>query len=339
MNYRFFYKIILSLAIFCVPVISFAFYQSTNGKLEAVVSPDNPGAEQTVSILLKSYFYNLDGCLFTWTVDDIEITKGTGQKTFSFKTAPIGKANAVSAIINCPGIAETITKNFVFQSNDIDFLISADTYTPSFYRGGTQPTANSGAKIVALPQVYDNTGNLIPATELIYRWFKNGKLMTNSSGFNKSVLNVRPIDSEGLDNIKLEISSLAGEVKVVKNVPLTLTAPKVLFYETKPLSGVQYQNSLSGDLDLKQEEISLIAEPFFFNNTDLANNLIKFNWTMNKQDFTANSNGGQITTLRQEQGVVGTATVGIRVSSVNNKTSAENILRMSFGQRNLIFGL
>lgn len=315
-----------------------AYYESAGpGDLRSSIYPQNPGINQKANITLASYTVNLDTCNTEWKQDQKPITKGVGQKSFSFTTGKLGQTVAISATIDCPNKAQ-MKKNWLFQSHNVEFLFVADTYTPPFYKGGSLATSKSNVKIVAFPQVFTATGEMIKAENLIYRWSKNGKAMPNSSGYGKNSLNVQANELPGYTNYSVEILSATGETKVTKTFSLDTGNPKLIFYENKPLLGIQSQKGQGKLFELTESETALNVEPFFFNNSDLINGAISFNWTMNGKKITSNSNGLSII-LRQNSNQSGEATIGLEAVNTSNLfSSANKNLKINFGQKNSLLG-
>lgn len=321
-----------------LPFTTSAYYESPGpGDLRANVYPANPGIEQKTSISLASYLLNLDTCDITWKQNDIVVQEGTGQKSLAFTTGKLGQTVSVSTALNCPN-SEPMTKDWLFQTNDVEFLVTADTYTPPFYRGNNRVSPKSSVKIVAFPQVFNTTGELIKSETLIYNWTKDGKAMPISSGYGKNTLTVQANEMPGTVNYAVTISSLTEEIKVNKSVTIVTENPQLILYENKPLLGLQYQKGLGNLLNLTENETTLTAEPFFFSNSDLASDNLVFNWAMNNKSISASSNGRSVT-LRQTAGQTGEATISLQVNNPANVFStAQKVLTVNFGQKTSLFG-
>jgi len=336
MNLRFVSSIIFLLLAFILPNQTLAYYESaTAGDLRAIVYPQNPGPNENTSISLQSYLLNLDTCNYTWTLNNQVAQSGIGQKSFSFQSLPLGKTLALEVSLTCPDDS-SLSKSFLFQSNNVDFLVSGNTYSPPFYRGGKRPTSGSPVRIVALPQVFGADSKQFEAKDLIYKWTNDGKPMIASSGYGKNAVT---IDTQGAaSKITLEISSLSGELKAVKSLVVRTSQPEVLIYEDKPLLGIQYQNSLSDETDLKTLETTLVAEPFFFDQKSLSDGKVTLNWYKDEQPITDGVKG-QSLTLRQENGLSGKALIRIIAKDNSSPVSvAQKTLKINFGKKINNFG-
>lgn len=147
---------------------------------------------------------------------------------------------------------------------DIDLLIEADTYVPSFYKGRAEPTAGSSMRLAAIPSDYG------PVTK--YLWNVNGNLLNVSdqtititvpSNVNEMIVTVSAIDQNG--------NSIG---KTTEYIPVSL--PSVSFYEVNPLRGAS-SIAIAQRLNLIGEEVSVRAEPYFLNNQSLSELSAKWN--------------------------------------------------------------
>lgn len=328
-------RIIVTL-LFLAPVVALAYSETpTVGDWRAEVFPSNPEPNQEVTIQLASYLVNMDACNIHWAKDSKPASGGIGEKTFSFQTAPLGKTVGVSVAIYCDG-QDPWQKSFVFQSNDVDLLAEADSYTPPFYRGGAKVTAGTQVRIIAIPQVFNASGSQVDASTLIYRWSKDGKTMTTSSGYGKNTVVIPAPDVSGQNLVKVEISSLAGDLLATKSILVRQDYPSVLLYENKPLLGIQWQKTAGASLTLPSGEITLVAEPYFFSNSSLANNQTSFNWQMNDKEFTP-GNDPRTILLRQLENQSGQAKISVQVQDQIARSSAQNSLVINFGPKAIGF--
>jgi hypothetical protein len=328
--------LVLAIISLILPLGVSAYYESPSaGDLRTSIYPQNPGTSQKTSLSLASYLLKLDTCEIIWSQDKKIASQGIGQKSFSFTTGQLGQIVSISAILNCPN-RDQIKKDWLFQTNEVEFLIAADTYVPPFYRGGNRISSKSSVKIVAMPQVFTSTGDLMKAENLIYRWTKNGKAMPISSGYGKNTITVQASEIPGTTNYAVEISSLAGEIKTTKTINITTEDPQIILYENKPLLGIQSQKGLRSLLNLTDSETTLTAEPFFFANSDLAGGNLTFSWQMNNKAISPSTDSRSVT-LRQEAGQSGEAIISLRVANATNLFSgAEQTLKVNFGQKSLL---
>ena len=337
MNKRIIFGIVFLLAALVSPVKTSAFSESFDGsELRAVVSPTNPGPNEKTSIRLSSYLNDLDACDYEWKLGGLTVSSGIGEKNFSFTTAPLGAMESISVSVNCGGVRSE--KKFVFQSNDADFLTVPDTYVPAFYRGGTRATPGSSVQVTVLPQVFDSTGKLIDSKNLIYRYSKDGRPITTSSGYGKNSVTIQTSDIKATSRLLVEIYNLSGELKTAKSLNLSVFEPQILLYPKKPLLGIQYQSALKASSDLEGEEITLVAEPFFMSNRSLAAGQLEFFWTMNGKAINSDASGRSLI-LRQGDGQSGQALISVSGrDNINLLSAGQTQIKINFGRTFNNFG-
>lgn len=307
-----------------------AFSVSTSdSRIEESIFPSTFDPGDTATINLKSYYLNLDSCQIGWTENGEDKTTAIGNKSFSFTSPTLGQTTKIKATVICDNNIATLV--FAFQGNNLNFLISADTYTPPFYRGAKLASINSTIKVVSVPEVFDDSGNLISSDTLVYRWSIGNQLLQEASGYNKNTLVIQGGDLPSLKTINLKIYSLGGELKAEKNVTISVNKPKIFIYEKKPLLGELAQSVWSGDKTITGDEVTLAAEPYFFSATSLKNSRIKFSWQMNNKELD-NKDNSLAMVFRVDQNTTGQANINF------SATDQDNILNVVKTSLNLFFG-
>lgn len=312
-----------------MPSVSAAYVKTTGtGSLWSTISPNNPEAGNQVQISLGSYTFNIDSCNISWNKNGVVEKEGIGEKFFYFTMGEIGQTTKINASVICPN-NPLLEKSFLFQSNNIDLLPAAQTYTPVFYKGNSIATAGSQIRIVALPQIFDGQGKTIRPETLIYSWKKEGKPMTMSSGYGKNKIDILSDNSKESINIELNILSSDGEIRATKSISIPIEKPKTFIYANTPLAGIQYQKKIAGDFELKNNEIGLIAEPFFQPSSDVLNNSLVYSWSMNNKKISEDRN----IIIRQESGQEGESIIDIQTKKKDGgNLITRNQIKIKFGQ-------
>ena len=99
------------------------------------------------------------------------------------------------------------------------------------------------------------------------------------------------------------------------SILITPAVPYVSFYEKSPLYGIIYEKSLRNRTSLTNEEVSIIAEPFFFSIPNRDSSNLSYTWTLNGSPLPDFS-GESLMTLRKAGGEAGRA--DLRVVLQNN---------------------
>ncbi len=276
------------------------------------LSPKIPGPNQTVIVKLVSYSFDLNRATITWSLNGETLLSGVGKKEFSFKTEGVGESSRL--LIRTVGEAGRVEEAVVVTPGDVDLLWQvSDGYTPPFYRGKTLASPGSLIKIVAMPNLQKN-GEKLSFGSLVYNWSKNYKPLPSESGYGKNYLVFRNdyLDSE--ENIKLEVTSVDGSAGTEGSLSVNISDPVVLFYENMPLRGVVYENAISGIFNMRNEEVRLSAEPYFFSAGQKQNQNLIYKWNLNGKNVLGSPDDLSSLVLRSGDGS-GTSRVSLSVSN------------------------
>src|SRR3989304_7885141 len=121
------------------------------------ITPPNPAPYENTTITLKSYVYNLDSVMISWSLNSKTAASGVGKKSFSATAPAAGGDTSIVATISLPD--GTIESKITLKPSVMVLLWQAnDSYVPPFYRGKALPTPDSEVKIVAIPAIRTSSG-------------------------------------------------------------------------------------------------------------------------------------------------------------------------------------
>jgi len=318
-------KILVAVAVLVV----FGIFQETRAAedFSIILSPQNPGANTMVSARISSYHFDVDRSEITWEIDKKIVLKGVGEKNFRFTTPDINKTMRLTVyILTDKGTAAE--KTLFFSGNDIDFLWEALTSTPIGYKAKALPVIQSKIKITAIPYLSSLEGKIIPSSELVYEWFLKNKKNISASGTGKNFFIIQLKDFDDCP-ITLRVSNFDKTIVFEKGIILSanMAEPKILFYETRPLEGPQYNKALQ-KIQLENNEIAVRAEPYFFSIDNLKQ--LSYEWLMNREKIFSDELPNTLS-LRTPEGS-GTSIIDLTITNpVNFMQSAKNSLEISFG--------
>lgn len=320
--------ITLAVSFFLGGVLVFAQSGSIEQNLSIEVIPQAPEPGEEVSISVESFITDLNRATITWLVGGITHTKGTGVKKITVVAAPLGGETRISLFITTEeGVS--IEKTIILQPALVDIVLEAKTYTPPFYKGKALFTAESTVVLTALPQLIVSGGSALNPTGLVYTWKRNGRVLSDISGFGKqSITLVGPTRFQNT-RVSVEVSSFGKSLKAKKTIFLSPRSPEVLLYEKHPLRGILYNKALSGTFTLTEQEVSLRAEPYFFSLEDLEAELF-FEWSLNGKVIQTEDPQKEVT-FRQTEGE-GLANLKLDLINFNKLfQDASRSLRLQFG--------
>lgn len=169
-------------------------------------------------------------------------------------------------------------------AGEVEIIVEADTYVPSFYKGRAEPTSGNLVRATAIPLSAD-------PVNFSYRWKLNGQPLLSSG---QSVTFPAPIG----DNFMLEVTVLNnGVFWSEKGETMALSNPEVVFYEENTLRGLG-TIAIKGDFSLIGTEASITAEPFFVGRGNQNN--LQGNWSVDNQVVTTND-WRKLTFIRPEE--------------------------------------
>jgi hypothetical protein len=194
-------------------------------------------------------------------------------------------------------------------------------------------TANSRVRVVAIV-----SGVNIDPNTLNYRWQNNGQELSKSSGVGKNTLEISA-DLSGKENvISVQVTNDTQTINLTQTIREKTGTPRVVFYQDTPLTGVNYQRAIGGELNLSAPEIRLLAEPYFFPQADVQDKRITYNWRLNGQTVAPDSGDNRFISFTAPEGITGASAISLSAQSLNNifqKNARE--FRINFGVSNFDF--
>lgn len=296
-------------------------------QVSARMIPSIPKPGDLVSIRVDSYSTDLNKAYVTWTQDGVVVSEGAGVVTFTFVAPDAGERTVIEMAAAKQG-GGVVRKKFTVAPADLDLTYEAQTYTPPFYEGRAEFTNSSVVRVVSLPNFIDpDTGEEIPADQLVYTWRVDGTVEQSISGYGRSVADIRgELVSRGLD-IEVEAEAVDADLKARASISIKDTRPEVAVYERHPLYGIIFEQALGQDpYPVKEEEVSLVAVPYSMDISSLNDPRVEWNWRteLGKGPSTP------VITFRPETGATGLADASIRINHQNFAQYAASTVKLEF---------
>jgi hypothetical protein len=293
---------------------SFAESQIEVQESEIIVdlSPNNPEPYQDVTISLSSYATDLNKAIITWKVGGSTVLYGIGKTKYSFKTGPPDVPMNIDISIKTVGSMSSIDKTISITPSEIEIMWeSVNGYTPPFYKGKSFPLIGGIIKAVAIPNtstIKSGNGNIS------YTWKNNDSVLLDSSGYNKNSFVFKNSMFDQQNNITVIASSVDGSYGAESTINIPLYNPKIIFYKKSPSEGVLYNNALNKEMAMQEDEMTLVAEPYFL---PIKGNLSNFNftWQINGKNIQTPLSKKELTVRPTDRG--GVATLNLIVENVN----------------------
>lgn len=305
---------VLSTALFLVffaafPGVLAAQLGAGNG-VSVSAEPALPAPREKVVLTLTSYAVNLDTASISWSVNGTPALSGKGVKSFSFFAGEAGEAARVSVSV-APTGGQASIQSITLTPGEVDLVWEAvGSYAPPFYRGKALPSSESEIRVIALPNMKSG-GTRLKAENLVYRWKRNQKTELGSSGYAKNSLSFKGGYEETLDRVEVTATTQDGAVGARGGAAIAISAPLIVFYEDRPLEGIHYEEALPARFTLGNEEMKVVAEPYFFSSRE--KDALPFEWRMNGKRTEGNEEDKSSITLRTPVGGSGIAALFLSI--------------------------
>lgn len=319
--------------VFCFTLLSIFFTNTASaqgaGNFNVRLTPPFPGPSEVVTAEVISNLINVNTTPITWLLNRKIRLQGVGKSSFTFKTGEVGSVTLFRVEVTTEQVG-VVAKDIEIRPSDVDILWEADTYTPPFYKGRALPTSKSYIKMVGIPHFVATSGKVAPEN-LVYQWKKTYTPNPNDSGLGKNTYLYRGGYSLNEDVVDTVISTADNKISVSKKTKISIREPKIVFYERRPLEGVRYENFLGGSFDLKEKELTLRAEPYFFSFSNADNNSADFTWQLDGKKLETDPDKKSEFTLRKPENGSGRAGITLKIENTRyDLQSASKNISLSY---------
>jgi len=294
------------------PLLSSAESQIEVQENEIIVetSPNNPQPYQDVTINLSGFATDLNKAIITWQIDSKTVLAGIGKTNYSFKTEGPDTVNIIDINIKPVGSMSVISKKIRIVPTEVEIMWeSINGYTPPFYKGKTLPASGGKIKAVAIP----NTKTIRSGTgSMSYTWKNNDETNLEASGYNKNSYTFKNSLFEDKSEITVIASSINGDYGAERTIQIPMYKPGLIFYKKSPTEGVLYNLALNKESIMQEDEITIVAEPYFTSFLNNENNFI-FSWKINNNIIQTPAKKNELTMRPTSRG--GYANVSLTIEN------------------------
>lgn len=307
------------------------FVSDSVSSVDINIYPSNPRTGDSAILTLSSNLLDLDSSKIVWYIDGVA-RKETSNKSVTIKTKNTGERTTIRVVVETiDGIIKETSKEI--SPSGVDLIIEPMSYTLPFYKGKPFFVAQGMVKIVALPDITID-GVKIATKDLIYKWSKDGDVLTDNSGKGKNFLVVTSyIPARNID-ISVQILDNFGNILVENSKTIIKNDPKILFYENSPLYGILYNSAITGNYYMgTKEELIITAKPFsfsFLNDTPQESNYV---WSVNNNPVAQSGKTNEITLRQTETSLKSTANISLDIKNISKIMQyTSNNFNIEFGQ-------
>jgi len=325
-----------SLIIFAV-IAAFSMPASAGAQITGAVSPfvieiipTYPRPGDSVTIRVNSFTIDLDQAQIAWSIDGRTTAQGAAVKEVSFTAGPLGSRTIIGISALVEGLL--FSDQVVIQPVDINLIWQADTYVHPFYSGKALAGSEANFTIVALPRVVNTFGSLVSADDLVFTWKENGRVLGSQSGRGKNILRIVGPRIFNTTQIEVAASTVAESVTAKRILTLRSVSPAIIFYENSPLLGMRFEKALPSPFELKREEITVTAHPFFFSSSERVSSDFQYKWVINGSSIEAPPGDNSSLVLRQTGSGAGFATISLTIQNLKEVLQrARSSFSVNFG--------
>jgi hypothetical protein len=318
----------LKLSLLCL-ITTLLFFGSFVLKANAIssadilvsISPQNPAPNENVNITIKSYAYDLNSVLISWSLNGKTMSSGIGKKSFSFTTGKAGEEMSVIANASLPdGVVST--KITIKPSIMVLLWQANDSYVPPFYKGKALPTSSSEVKVVAMPEIRSSSG-YVSAQNMVYSWKKDYTNNVDGSGYGKDSFLFVNDYLEDSNNISVTVSTIDQKNSSDASITIGTAEPKILFYKNDSNIGTIWEKMLTNPYKMQNREI-VEAVPYFISPKELRNPTLVWSWFINDNRVTSTSLNKNLMPLEVKTGTHGTSKLRLNITNTDKILQAED---------------
>lgn len=282
------------------------------GEINVETIPSNPQPYEDVTINISSYATDLNKAILIWSTPSGVVQSGIGKLSYSFKALGPDTASTITISIQLVGSLNTIVKKITIIPSEIALMWeSADGYSPPFYKGKVLPTVGGLIRVVAIP----NTSSIKSGNgSVVYNWKNNGDVSLDASGYNKNSYVFKNSLFDTRNEVEVMASSVGGAYSAENSIIIPTYKPKVVFYKKSPAEGVLYNNALGKETFMTEDEMTVVAEPYFISLKGNESGF-SYNWKINNEPLDTPSKKTELTVRPSARG--GYATLDFLMENIN----------------------
>ena len=165
-------------------------------------------------------------------------------------------------------------------------------------------------KVVAIPNTTKgDKGNIT------YTWKRDDNTVLGASGYNKNSYIFKNSEYSKTENIQVTASSVNNTYNATKSIEIPTIDPKIVFYKKSPTEGVLYNQALNNDYYMSEDEITIVAVPYFFSLNGYNSNELSYSWKINGENIKTPSKNTEITIRPSSRG--GVATINLSLENLS----------------------
>lgn len=279
--------------------------------LAITIFPEYPKPGEEVYVSLENHSTDLRTAHIKWSVNGKLIEEGVGLKEMVITAGEAGLDTVIDIDITTRN-GQTYFDGITLRPAEVILLWQTDGSVPPFYNGKAPYIMGAEITFTAIPEFFKN-GSRINPNELLYTWKRSGSTITSASGYGKTTYKTSSTSyiRNGQD-ISVEVSAPNETIAGKASVFVPSSATQIIFYENHPLYGITFNKALANNVIMNENEITVLASPYFFSPAENPTNPILSNWKVNGDDALGYGNKKEIT-LRKINNQTGSSVLSFSI--------------------------
>jgi len=316
---------------FMVPLLASAQALDGTDPYTLSISPQFPAPYGEAILTPTSGAVDITNATFTVTVNGAQTYQGNARSV----KVPLGAVGTTASIVaTITSNGKSYVKKLSIRPQDVSLVAEPRSTAPLLYAGKPLVPLAGSVRVVAVADMRDVGGKVIPPSTLVYTWTLDGVKTIGASGIGRNTFLISSPSQYRESKVSVSIQNQDESVAGGASLALTPQNPTLRIYKNDPLLGILFDRALSGSYTLTGAEASLYGAPYSLPTSKGAPVL---KWFLNG----AAAQTGNSITLRPTGSGKGGASLSL-TASAGESTSATLSLPISFGATpggNSFFGL
>ena len=243
-----------------------------------------------------------------WFVDGERVETGEDREILRFETGDLGSEHDI--FISLHDREGNLTGRGQITLVPISLLLLAEVVgnAPPLHRGRVRLTTGGDVKIqILVNAINPSTQRLVREDEIYYRWILQGS--TLQEGFGENFLYYEGERANRRRNISINID-LLGQRYNVDYVVDPQDVEKVLVYESDPLLGTNFNNTVRS-ISIEEDEKSVLVVPYAFSD----NKGISSVWSVDGEVREELADSFFVTFTKGDEELGSLSNIGININS------------------------
>jgi hypothetical protein len=272
----------VALAILLAALPAYADFGLLGANADLIISlePAHPGPGDVVRLTVHSGSMDVTQDQVVWRVNGAVVRQAPGTSALEIPAGGLGAETVVEADALAPDGTVASAQTSVIPT-EIDLLFSADSYVPPFYKGRALPSAGTNLHLEARARFIRPDQSAIPASDIMYTWRRNNRIMGSVSGQGKFSIVIPAPMMFGTDVISVEAASTDGTFSGVATTRIPSAEPALILYTNHPLFGIMFNQALRTSSAIPGSETTFAAIPYFVEAQNLNDPALSYLWTVN----------------------------------------------------------